>query len=287
MRESEETKRGKYGVECVKAILRKRHDDRLKREGCTDHRIIDTDEAKTLIPDAWQERIRAAICRKGIIKENQCEIDIIEEWKDAGGKLHRRAHEVKCETPTFDVFGKGKYGKRDVKKTWERYTTVGEHPTGNICLELLQDIPQKINSEMEREIENIKYGVWELPEKLKNYEGWMLKVINTQEYIADQYNEGRELWYVLPAKKDEVEDQPVAIEINGAEQFIKTKRLPRLVAAKKTNGLVSWNYLIPLSEVIQEHLFIDDVIPVIGAPVKNGNFYVTLWEPMVPLSVSL
>lgn len=293
MRESVETKTGKYGVECVKAILRTRHFEKLKREGCTGYRIIDTDEKNTVVPDEWQERIRAAIKREGIIKENQCEIDIIEEWKDADGKLHRRAHEVKCETPTLDALGKiwKRRQAEKVKKLWEKYTSVGDHPTGNICLELLQDMPSSESNTRKSEIENIKYGTGsiELPEGLKKYEGWILRIINTQEYIAEQYNEGRELWYVLVAKSvdDEIRDEPVVIEIDDAEGFIKTKRTPRLVPAQKTNGCVSWNYLIPLSEVILEHSFIDDDIPVMGVPRANGKFAVTMWEPMVPIGSSL
>lgn len=127
------------------------------------------------------------------------EVDIIEKWIDASGKMHTKGHEVKCEKTTldYDTSNKSKAermeleaafvtGAPDVSK--EHWTC---KPTGNYFIELVQSVTKE---QAESHIK--EYNKTHSALDVTRDNGWYPAFEEAAAVIEDSFTEGRDIWFV-------------------------------------------------------------------------------------------
>ena len=147
-------------------------------------------------------RMYEVLSTRGMGKKYQeREIDLIEEWKDANGKKHKKAHEVKCEPATLDY---NEYGNSKIAAEM-----------GVLYASVMTNQPITIEDD-EGAVKACLDG-WE-PKPTGNYiiedykGGWLYKVRTSRAFMNDdEFTDGRDIWFVSyvpkPQKKEiRVED---------------------------------------------------------------------------------
>lgn len=266
----ERDKDGKLGVKWVKAILENNSSlkDERDRTGCSEHTLIDTEGTE----------------------ENRKEIDVIEEWKDAAGKLHRKAHEVKLDNMTLDAMKKSNYQTMRQRYLWQPYTTIGTRPTGNIPVEFVQKMPKEKSDKLSDKLSAFSFN--DIP-RVKKYKGWYQTIIETDQYIRDNYSDGRDLWYVLKGavykyaddnEEREERDTPILIRIRKPETFFEEAVAngikPRVHSHTETDyktrkNYVSWCFYFSIESIYKPTKI--DGIPVFGTGAEQNR--VTIFIP--------
>lgn len=158
---------------------------------------------RTLILNHFYMELQPAGCTDYFIQREEKaetqgeEIDIVEEWVDADGKMWRRVHEVKCETLTLH----GEYGNPG--KEYERLAGREVMGSGNVFIETIQRIGKgeyyrilnrRKNVDIVPELNTQKQG-------RKGFLGWYYVMEKTQADIEKVYNAGRWVWFVAYVPK--------------------------------------------------------------------------------------
>ena len=128
--------------------------------------------------------------KKGNYNEN--EIDLIEEWKDANGVKHKKAHEVKCEPATFES---------------ERGSDKRASELDVLFRAVMTNKPINLSDGHGGEF----FEDWE-PMPTGNYiiedykRGWLGKVRNSTEFMAEKhFTDGRDIWFVSYVPKPDIQ----------------------------------------------------------------------------------
>lgn len=157
-------------------------------------------------------RLYVVYSTRGMGKEYQDrEIDLIEEWKDAKGKRHKKAHEVKCEPTTLDY---SSYGKEElVPEMGVLYASVMTN--------------QPITIEDEGDAEEAIPGEWK-PKPTGNYivedyrNGWLYKVRTSKAFMHDKgFTDGRDIWFVSYVPKPQKEEIRIEDTQTGKAWFVE------------------------------------------------------------------
>ena len=132
------------------------------------------------------------------------EIDLIEEWKDAAGKKHKKAHEVKCEPSTLE-HESGSEKLADDMRVWFASVMKNKPITIEDNKEQEEQKEQKKQEEPEEDWTPKPTGNYIVEDNLN---GWLYKVRNSKKFMEDKgFTDGRDIWFVsyVPKPKQRTE----------------------------------------------------------------------------------
>ena len=147
------------------------------------------------------------------------EIDLIEKWKDASGRIHMKGHEVKCENTTLN-FDKTWLNDQSKAALAAAYSTGVEDPsrvkwactpTGNYFIELVQSVDKKTAYACKAEYDENK-SVFDVSLQSGWYWAFGEGIKTVKEYQdsdGDRFTDGRDIWFVSYTPKPDVQKTTV------------------------------------------------------------------------------
>lgn len=211
------------------------------------------------------------------VGEQKRGVDIVEEWVDAQQRKHRKAHEVKTESPIISL------DWRTFQPEMSKYMDDGKDHTGsgNTFVEMVQNT----NTEDA---------------------GWYPKMKKSQPDIEKRYSDGRDIWIVTYQPKPKPKENGwicdlytyYEIDDDGSIKELRTEDGAPLGFPRYENGFLLWSipfnvyvakvdeYLpsakkitkgktegivIPMNRLFSDYEYTEEQRPIYGRPNKDGS----------------